>query len=836
MGRRALLIGSEIAGLTGVSRDLEIIEGLLGDHGFAQPRRLEKDAAVRDGIVAALAELAVDTGHDDAVVVYYSGHGGRSVDTAAPPGGIPRVLQFIAPYDFLDSTADDFRGITALEMSVAMAELSAKTHNVTLILDCCYSSRMARGGDLVARGIPRSSYVDIEAHLAKVGGAALGRRLGPDIESNPDVVRLVAAGPTQQAYECPGADGRQAGLLTDALHTLLTGADTPLTWADIARSARAWIQPIAPNQRPEAEGPATRLLFDVALRDLDGVLPVTAGPGGAAAGGVVLGGGDLMGVTIGDVYAARVPGHPENLAWLTVRSVTATSAAASVALAPGVADLPATVEASPVLRAGHRWPVAITGSDGGPGVAAVSAALSASTHVDPAGTGRALVTVDVGPAGAALTDAAGPLTAPVATDADGLRGLVRNVDRLARAAAVRMLDPGAPDIAAASAVTWGLVVDEAPVELPQSGATLFEGDRIFVRLRNTSPETLYFFVFSVGAAGRINRITNDPSGLALKGGEEWVVGFRPEAGLTAGLKVSWPEDIPRTGPRPATLTVMVTSQQQDLSALEQEGVVTRGGAESGLQALLAQVADGGYRDIGGGQDVSGDRYAVYQLEHLLMPTARPAAETATFLLDERPDPSLSLLAPRSLPTAPAAVAVRLAELVVLRNRALGAADLRLDALVVTGPNEPGGAPVHTARTWSFPRVRDGDWLSLSNLLLAHGPVRDYLDIAIWLSRDRSGALDLGTLIDNKLNDPAFVQAAGALALAAPPLAAAVASLGAVGTLVNLAYQALKTVVGDSVGVYRTSFLAGEDFGVGEHPSGSLRTAQDMSFRYRIEAV
>lgn len=358
-------------------------------------------------------------------------------------------------------------------------------------------------------------------------------------------------------------------------------------------------------------------------------------------------------------------------------------------------------------------------------------------------------------------------------------------------------------------------------------------DRIWVRLCNTGPTRLWAFVYSVGGGGDIALLTNaDPSGLRLDPGQVWVVGRRAELGYTTGLAVSWPRTVSATVRRPESVVVIATSRQQDLHALTQEGVRGRRGSESPLEALLGQIGDGGARDVEPDPEPGAMRYAVRHVEYLLEPAARPHTDACSFVLDERPDLSLALVTPRAAVEAPSTVAVRLAQLVVHRNRAFGTADVRLDALVLTAG--PDGAPVPKAGTWRFPRVRDGERLSFDNLLLAHGPVRNYLDVAVWLSRDRTKALDLASLLDRQLNDPAFVQAAGALALAASPLAVAIASLGAVGTIVDLAYRALAAAVGDGIGVYRTSFLAHEAFGLGDHPVGGMRTEQDMVFRFRVE--
>ena len=51
-------------------------------------------------------------------------------------------------------------------------------------------------------------------------------------------------------------------------------------------------------------------------------------------------------------------------------------------------------------------------------------------------------------------------------------------------------------------------------------------------------------------------------------------------------------------------------------------------------------------------------------------------------------------------------------------------------------------------------------------------------------------------------------------------------------LVNTVYELLSGVVGPSIGLYRTSLLAQEQFGLGRHQ----RHPQDFSFAYSVEAV
>ena len=153
--RRALLIGSEVGGLTGVHRDVAVMDEVLRGHGFTTVVATRGDARA-DGIVAQLRALAADTSDGDAAVVYYSGHGGR-VENPAAGAGLPRWLQFIVPTDHADRSGERVRVVLAEELSLLQGELTARTPNVTSIYDCCHSARMSRDAALVPRALDGTS-------------------------------------------------------------------------------------------------------------------------------------------------------------------------------------------------------------------------------------------------------------------------------------------------------------------------------------------------------------------------------------------------------------------------------------------------------------------------------------------------------------------------------------------------------------------------------------------------------------------------------------------------------------------------------------------------------
>jgi len=99
MAARALMVGSEILGLSGVTRDLDLMGELLVDRGF-EVRRHDRDTATRTAVLQAFESLAADTRPGDSVVVYYSGHGGLALNTPASSGGVQQALQFIALTDY----------------------------------------------------------------------------------------------------------------------------------------------------------------------------------------------------------------------------------------------------------------------------------------------------------------------------------------------------------------------------------------------------------------------------------------------------------------------------------------------------------------------------------------------------------------------------------------------------------------------------------------------------------------------------------------------------------------------------------------------------------------
>jgi hypothetical protein len=191
----------------------------------------------------------------------------------------------------------------------------------------------------------------------------------------------------------------------------------------------------------------------------------------------------------------------------------------------------------------------------------------------------------------------------------------------------------------------------------------------------------------------------------------------------------------------------------------------------------------------------------------------------------------------------ATLAVSIHDVVIHDNRKwFGEADVRLDALVITGHGQQDApSSFYMPKTASFARVKDADALQLGpgGLLAFYGPVQHFLDILIMVSRDREDSDDLATILKSGLQSGELTGSVGALlglAVAAPQVAVVTGAIAAAGALGDLAYQLLRRATGSTIGLYRNSHLQFRDgFGIGHHPGpppASFRV-NDLSFRYEI---
>jgi hypothetical protein len=457
---------------------------------------------------------------------------------------------------------------------------------------------------------------------------------------------------------------------------------------------------------------------------------------------------------------------------------------------------------------------------------------------DPETDGQASIEVAVDAQGELVVQDNGlPLHPPYSPTPLGISSIMANLQRIAQAGALRRLagDPAMP-LEHGIEIEWGRVHDGQEELLPLAGALLFayENERVFFRLRNNGEQAMFVSLIDIGIASRISILTTaDPGGVRLAPGASYTYGWNDDLRRLTGVAMSWPEGVEKAVARPETVIALISDGPVDVGTLKNQGVRTASNRREDtprLERLLSQIGTGVTREVGDAPARS-VRYSVEPIDFTVSPTPPPTPDRAKFLIDDRPQQPVRLLSARG--QLPGKVAVRIAELIVHRNRALLSADVRVDAVVLTGGAD--GQPVYRAATTRFSNIRDGERLPLDNLLIYHGPAVEFLDIAVWVSRDATGSLALSDLLAEKFTSADVLKAGGhltALALAAPHAAAAVAAASAGAVLVNTAYELLTGVVGQSIGLYRTSLLAQEQFGIGRH----VRHPQDFTFTFSVEAV
>ncbi|MBR8839321.1 MAG: hypothetical protein DSM106950_36300 [Stigonema ocellatum SAG 48.90 = DSM 106950] len=188
------------------------------------------------------------------------------------------------------------------------------------------------------------------------------------------------------------------------------------------------------------------------------------------------------------------------------------------------------------------------------------------------------------------------------------------------------------------------------------------------------------------------------------------------------------------------------------------------------------------------------------------------------------------------------LAVRLQDVIIWdAKKWFGDAEMRLDALVVHG-NATQGEPtsIYMPQTFRFPGIKSRDRLPTgeNGLLIFYGKALYFLDIYITVSRDRQDSEDLATLLNQQLQSKEIQGAVGTLlglaSVAAPQVATVTTALSAASLLGNFSYKVLSKVTGNTIGLYRTSWLQHRDgFGIGRHPQEGSHHVQDLSFWYEI---
>ncbi|KAL6366213.1 hypothetical protein LRP88_00310 [Fusarium phalaenopsidis] len=655
----ALLIGSAVAPLTGPARDVRVMEEVLKLYGFSVTKCLEPSdglyLATRAGIISAWKALIDQIGPSDAVVIYYSGHGGLTEAEGSEASRGERRLQYIVPLDFAETVDGDWRGISDAEMADLLHQTTQRTQNVTIILDCCHSAGMARGPTW-AKTINPDDYRQVMSHIKKML-QGMASKHAFHYEHNPHVLSIVAAGTSEPAYERRFLDGERMGVLTEALtQTLRSSVGAELPWRDIMRRVRDRMWRTCPEQYPDIEGPQARLPFRLE----------TAKGGGATAfsvtetapGEFVLKGGALHGVTPGDVLAVMPfnEGHLVEGKMLAEAEVTGVGPSASRVrmkwrdrqsggLTPGAKAF--------MWKSSVLLPVNFSGPEDW--ARELREELQSSAFVRLAETGEereSIVAAEQIDSHLVIWHHQHYLVREWETCGNenrhcALAKCVGVFESLARAQRfLDMKNDASPELLELALThEIGYVQDGLPIPYRGQGVTLVEETRIYISVTNIGTRTLYVSMFDI-CADSVTLLSNgSPSGIELLPGKTYRFGEVDITGELRGSVIGWPADVPKAESIPETIALVVTDDKIDLRNLE-TGPESAGPERSrawGLDTWLAHLVDSiAFGDL---RNVQAERQVYQQMPYRVInipcqltprfPTARPESlkEASTPLAD-----------------------------------------------------------------------------------------------------------------------------------------------------------------------------------------------------------
>ncbi|MET0792229.1 MAG: caspase family protein [Polyangiaceae bacterium] len=613
--RRALLLGSQTNGLAGVELDVANLAKALGRWDFAVTTRTGNDAT-RAGILAAYERLIAETQPDDAVCVYYSGHGGRLANPY-PEG--PRFLQYIVP---TDHGAEEFRGVMSFELSALLAQLTARTPNVTVILDCCHAGQMSRSATRGPSGTftltPKVFNGDVsEARVKALLAEASARQAQIDVESNPDAVRLVATEPHRSAYESKLGEV-SSGVFTSALLQLL---DQPsaraASWGTLMLQVREQVMSLVAEQRPDVEGPRRRKLWQVEQFPDHRPLSLFFEGGSAR-----LRGGALFGAVPNARFGVMPAGSEQYSASAALAEAVVTESLGSTARV----ELRAAQHVVPPLNGLLAFPLSVPfnkcqvalGAELSPELAG---SFASSPYLEPVEVQADLARPSVRKVGAEL----------VLRDARGLellrvpeaeaRLLLERLEFLARAEDLRGFAPG--QLRVKLKVELGRVLDGKCLKMASS-EPFYVGDRQYVSVTHEGRGTLYVAVFGIDAKYSVRLLSrSSPRGQMLRPLQTLPLG--QNRGKWEGLRASWPDRLVADEARLESIIVIAADEQQDFPLL------TTGDAyDLKLVQLQRATPDSPAEKRGqrGEQEEGpkpiGSEYALQRFDYQLSPTPRPS--------------------------------------------------------------------------------------------------------------------------------------------------------------------------------------------------------------------
>lgn len=631
--KRALLVASPFDNLKGPERDVETMTKALRENGFIEITTCTGAQATRVGILERWTDLLRRTRVDDAIVFYYSGHGALIKPDSQTKGKhlMSESLQFIVPMDYDKSNFGDFRGILDIEISHFLWQVTKKTKNVTVILDCCHAGRMARNLKLGSRSSPRFlpgiQYHEIDSILRKFISEHPHDSKGHP-EGNPFTVRIVAGTQGETAWEYEDQEQNWQGAFTRALGKALSdAAGKSVSWHTTMIRVRDMLAMSSCPQYPNAEGPSRRIHFSLNESE-PGIFGFHL-EGRTA----IIDGGKIAGFYKNDVFALLKHGSESQDLWLAkaqLSSVDAFDATGAISETQVGRNVPEKGVAILMKRALRPSPIHIPSN--APAIQKAiesSSFLRASAHAELQRAPRLRLQADI----------------VILYDEDDIEichgptnyipNLCKAAEQLVRAKLLRNLKPEPFEkLAHDLDIRVDTVKAGKRTAISPSGKThITENDKACISLENKGRSSVYVNIFNINVAGKITLINeNSPGGVEIEGKSSYMFG-KNRQGETEGQSITWPRGVPHYEAIGESLFFIVTDHNIDLMyVVSPELVSKREKPRSTLEDLTSQIANGGARDWGSIQRTSAIYFDTLEIPFVL----RPAASLARSL----PDPQV----------------------------------------------------------------------------------------------------------------------------------------------------------------------------------------------------
>ncbi|CAI7599546.1 unnamed protein product [Penicillium pancosmium] len=630
--RKALVIASPYKDLQGTLNDASRIQDVFEKQGFEIIACLGP-RATRSGIYDAWQQLISSVGANDTIAIYYSGHGSM-VESALEQDHTCQDwrYQFIVPVDFESSTEGDFRGILDIEISHLLRKLTVRTPNVTIILDCCHSGRMARApahGDQAApRWIAPVTYDNVAAfrdhHLRQMlveDPSALDKAAFQ--EENPSVVRVVAAAASETAWEYCGSDGLWRGVFTDALAAVLEDCHSRnIPWRTSLLRLHEVVNSRFPSQHPQVEGPETRVPFSLQCVESKAIhIKMEDGAG-------VLQAGRISYVHEGDIYSVRGLGSEETsmtkeIAECEVEVANHFEALGRLQYSPQYHTLPPEGALAFLKRSALcKWPIKTSPET----LSAIGDALSKSLFLknwDPSDHGEPILELTHEGSFVTVISAHGHRVATRYVNPEVLsqlneayKAIIFDAERLARAQHFLALqnDPHQERLDHRVNLEIGVVEDRRSGKVLLGSGTdcVRNHDRLYLHLQNEGETTVYCNILYVNVQGKISLISrSSPLGIELPPGRSYWVG-KNRFGMLEGLKISWPSDMSKALPINETLVIMLTKHPLDTRPLESPDrppTISRT-SPTALSSVILQLSHGHKRNATSDQERESNAFQI----------------------------------------------------------------------------------------------------------------------------------------------------------------------------------------------------------------------------------